>query len=292
VSTTVTHRYRLDDLRRFAVALGTAAGLPPARGQALAKHLLWYDAAGASLFGIGTLPIWLAAIEAGRVNPTAVGEVKSERGTLTVTDGHQGVPPLVLGWAADLAVQKAREMGLALVRVAHVDRIGSAAAVTAEIATGPFAGLVLGPGSLWSLALPSPEGLPVVVDSGLDGGRSRTASRGAARGRGAQGRRPGGPLPPVVDEFASWASVLAPEGEWLLGAIAIAALEPLATFQERVMQALRERSDAPERLHPADWSVERRKAHEDGLLVAAPAWKKLMHWAERLEVEPPKPDDS
>jgi LDH2 family malate/lactate/ureidoglycolate dehydrogenase len=111
LSTTLTHRYRLDDLRRFATALGSAGGLPLARAQGLANHLLWYDAAGAAFFGIGTLPVWLAAIEAQRVDPKVVGEVKSERGALTVVDGQRGLPPLVLERGAGLAVEKAREMG-------------------------------------------------------------------------------------------------------------------------------------------------------------------------------------
>ena len=56
MSTTVIHRYRLDDLRRFAAALGAASGLVPLRALALASHLFWFDAAGAAIFGIGTLP--------------------------------------------------------------------------------------------------------------------------------------------------------------------------------------------------------------------------------------------
>ncbi len=292
MSTTVTNRYRLDDLRRFAVAMGIAGGLAPARAHALATHLLWYDAAGAALFGVGTLPVWLAAVEASRVNPKVVGEVKSERGALTVVDGQQGLPPLVLENAAGLTVEKAREMGLSLVRVARIDRLGSAAAVTAGIATGPFAGLVIGPGNLWSLALPAPDGLPVVIDSGLGAARSSGPARGTARRRTVPVRRPTGALPGVLDGLANWASLLAPEGEWLVAAVAIAALEPMATFHERVGVSLRDLGDAPGRLIPEAWEAHRRKAYEHGLVIAASAWKKLAHWAERLEVEVPKPGDS
>jgi LDH2 family malate/lactate/ureidoglycolate dehydrogenase len=289
VSATVTNRYRLDDLRRFATALGSAGGLAPARAQGLATHLLWYDAAGAAIFGIGTLPVWLAAVEAGRVDPKAAGEVKSERGALTVVEGQQGLPPLLLERAAGLAVEKARELGLALVRVAHIERVGSAAAVTAGIATGPFVGLVIGPSHLYSVALPSPEGLPVVIDSGLDAVRTSSPGRGASSSRAGRARRPVSVTAESLDGVASWASVLAPEGEWLVGAIAIAALESLATFHERVLVSLREPGEAPGRLMPTDWEAQRRKAHEHGLVIAAPAWKKLVHWAGRLGVDIPKP---
>jgi LDH2 family malate/lactate/ureidoglycolate dehydrogenase len=289
VSTTVTHRYRLDDLRRLAAAVGIAAGLAPGRAHAMAAHLLWYDAAGAGFFGVGSLPVWLAALEAGRVDPKVVGEVKYERGALAVLDGRQGLPPLVLEHAAAVAVEKAREMGLALVRVAGIDRLGSAAAVTASVAAGPFAGFVMGPGELWSLAVPSPSGLPVVIDSGL--GERIAGGRGTAARRAVPGRRSSEALPAPLDGFTRWASVLAPEGEWLVGAVAIAALEPLATFHERVEVSLRELGETPGRLVPEAWEAHRRKAHEHGLVIAAPAWKKLAHWAERLGVELPKPGD-
>ena len=66
--------YRLDDLRRFATALGTALGVPPTRAAELASHLLWFDAAGLADFGIATLPAWLERIEARGVEPAARGE--------------------------------------------------------------------------------------------------------------------------------------------------------------------------------------------------------------------------
>src|SRR4051812_22334880 len=46
VSAAVIHRYGLEDVRRFATALGAAVGLTPARSAKLAAHLLWFDAAG------------------------------------------------------------------------------------------------------------------------------------------------------------------------------------------------------------------------------------------------------
>jgi hypothetical protein len=66
-------------------------------------------------------------------------------------------------------------------------------------------------------------------------------------------------------------------------------LEPLATFHERVAVSSRELENAPGRLIPEAWERERRKAHEHGLVIAAPAWTKLTHWAERSGVEVPKP---
>ena len=115
-----------------------------------------------------TLPNWLEAIQAGRIDQVALGRVPAERTGLAVFDGRNGVPSLILERAAEIAVEKARETAMGLVRVSNIGRIDSAAAVAAGMATmGPMAGFVLGPGSQWSMALPSPAGLPLVADSGL-----------------------------------------------------------------------------------------------------------------------------
>src|SRR5262249_26040428 len=56
-------RVRVEVLRRLATDLVSALGMPPSRAAAFATQLLWFDAAGASGFGIATLPRWLERIE-------------------------------------------------------------------------------------------------------------------------------------------------------------------------------------------------------------------------------------
>jgi LDH2 family malate/lactate/ureidoglycolate dehydrogenase len=288
VSTTVIHRYRVDDLRRFAAALGASSGLVPLRALALASHLLWFDAAGAGSYGIATLPDWLEAMASGRVDPAATGTLRFERAALANFDGQNGVPPLVLARAGELAVEKARELGVGLVRVVHVGRIGSAAAVAAAMAVGPIAGLLVAPGEAWSLAFPSARGLPVVIDSALaaeDAAYDATGSRAGARKRAL----PVVPLP--SDGLASWAELLAPAGSWLVAAIMVAQLEPLTTLHERLDAWVRATTEAPGRLLPELWDAHRREVHEHGVAIAAPIWKKLKQWSQRLAVDAPTPNE-
>ncbi len=107
MSTAVSPRFDFDDLRRFAAALGIGCGLTPARALAMASHLLWFDAAGAANLGTASLPDWLEAIENGQVDPRSMGRVVGERSALAVFDGENGLPPLLLERAAELAVEKA-----------------------------------------------------------------------------------------------------------------------------------------------------------------------------------------
>lgn len=281
MSAATIHRYRWDDLRRFAAALGGAAGLAPARALALASHLLWFDAAGAGRLGIATLPEWLEAMAAGRVDVSVLGQVVSERSAVALFDGQNGVTPLLLERAAELAIEKARETAVGLVRVTRLAAVRSVAAVAAGIALGPMVGWVVGPRRLWSLALPSAAGLPVVLDPALaDPGKPAAAS--------ASRREPAAWL----ESLGMVTEVLLPDQGWLVAAVSVPALEPLTTFHERVTAAVGQRTEAPGRLLPEPWEAQRRVVRQQGVPLAAPAWKLLADWARRLAVEPPSPVDS
>jgi len=255
--------YRLDDLRRFATALAAGAGLAPARASALATLLLWFDAAGASESGIATLPDLLARIDRGEVDPSSEGIIRGEHSATLTLDGGRGVPPLILARAAALAAEKARDVGVGLVRVTSLGPCGPAAAVAAEAAIGPEVALILGPGPSWTMAVPSPEGLPLIVDSAL----------GAVAG------------PPPLDLFP-WV-LLVPEGGWLVAALAIRALEPLGTFHERVGAALKALPESPGRLLPASLEARRRAARELGVPIAVAPMAELLGRAEGLAIPPP-----
>ena len=287
------HRYRWDDLRRFAAALGSAVGLDPARGLALASHLLWFDAAGAARLGVATLPDWLEAMEGGQVDVRALGQVMSERSALALFDGQNGVPPLLLERAAELAVEKARETAVGLVRMAQLAAVRSVAAVTAGIAVGPMAGLVIGPNRLWGMALPSGTGLPVVIDSGLAAATGPAKSAAVSSHDDSHKPVPSRREPSaMLESLGIAAEVLLPDQGWLVAAVSVPALEPLTTFHERVASALSGRTEAPGRLLPQDWDAHRRAARAQGVPLAAPTWKGLADWARRLAVELPRPIDS
>ena len=265
-------RYRLDDLRRFAAALGAGAGLAPERAMALATHLLWFDAAGTPPFGIASLPVWLARIERGEVDPRAEGRIGAEHAASAVLDAQRGPAPLILSRAAGVAGEKAREVGVGLVRVTGLGPSGPAAAIAAELAIGPHVGLVLGPGPHQALALPTAEGLPLVFDSALTGEMPPPALS-----------FPGFPVP---------GSLLAPEGGVLVVAAVVTAMEPLATFHERLDAAVKALGDGPGRLLPGPWDDRRREVREHGVPLDGGVMAELRPRAERLGLEPPTPRTS
>lgn len=257
-------RYRLDDLRRLASALGAGVGLARPRAAALASQLLWFDAAGASEFGIATLPDWLDRIQRGDVDPKADGRIRGEHAGTAMLDGQGGVPPLILSRAAALAGEKAREVGVGAIRVSHLGPMGPTAAVAAELAIGPLVAAILGPGPSWTLALPSAEGLPVVFDSALAHAEAPPAA--------------------IASLVGPWALLVPPSGGWLLLAIALPALEPPASFQERLTAALDGREDAPGLLLPRRWEAQRSEARQHGILLGESTLGALSQWAARLGI--------
>lgn len=289
MSATAIRRYRLDDLRRFAAALGCAGGLAQPRALALASHLLWFDAAGAASFGIETLPCWLERFESGSVDLTALGKINAERPSMATIDGHNGIAPLVVARAAEVAIEKARDTGVGLVRITQLGALGSAAEIVAAMAVRPVAGLVLGPGRLWSAALPSAAGLPILFDSGLadlETGRIAPVARTGRQGKSA--KPSASPLSsPAVDGGGDWRSVLVPGDSWLVAAVALADFEPLSEFHERVGQWIQGVAGGAGPLVPATWADPHAEAHERGVVVSGPVWKELKHWADRFAVTVP-----
>jgi LDH2 family malate/lactate/ureidoglycolate dehydrogenase len=298
VSAAVIHRYRFDDMRQFAAALGTGVGLPPSRALALASHLLWFDAAGAPILGIATLPSWIEAVDRRQINPITTGRVVRERTALALFDGENGPAPLVLERAAEVAVEKARESAVGLVRVIGTGSVRSTAPVAAGIAIGPMAGWVLGPGRYWSMALPSQGGLPLVVDSGLSaaaagdnaGSADAAGRRASAPPKSPSSGRDGPPSASMLFEgFWLGTEILVPEDGWLVAAVSIPALESFATFDERLAAVASGVSPAPGRLLPDAWEARRREVRQKGVVVEAATWKSLAHLARRLSVDVPDP---
>ena len=213
-----SHRYRLDDLRRLGVDLAVALGVVPARASAFVSGLLWYEAADAPDHGIGSLPDWLDAIERGEIDPKVEGKIIKEHTATAVLDAQRGLGPLVLARAALIAQEKAREIGVGVVRVVNLGWVGPVAEVVAEIALGPMTGTIAGP-MTYAVAMPVEGTVPAVFDT--------TLAQDPVRG-----------LPPWADEV---------ESTWLITARAVSAFGSLAGVHEHVGTLLEGDSAPPGR---------------------------------------------
>ncbi len=265
-----TSHYRLDDLRRFASALGAAVGLPRDRAAALGSHLLWFDAAGAPDHGIASLPHWLDRIVRGDVNASALGRVGAERAGAAVFDAQGGLPPLLLERAAALAGEKARDVGVGLIRVTGLGPAGPAAAVVAEVAVGPMVGLVLGSDGSMAVGVPTALGLPVVFDSAMAGRKTKKKTTLTLAGL-----------------VVPW-TLLVPDRGWLVLAATVGRAR---AAWRRFMNASRPRSPAArknlDRSFPPLWETRRRSAREQGIDIPQEVRDAFHPWCESLGIAPP-----
>jgi hypothetical protein len=252
-------RYRLDDLRRLGVGLAVGVGVVPARASAFVSGLLWYEAADASEYGIGSLPGWLDAIDRGDVDPKAEGKIIEEHTATAVLDGQRGIAPLILARAALVGQEKAREVGVGMVWVVNLAGYdGPVAEVVAEIAVGPMVGTIAGSMGL-AVAVPVEGSMPAVFDSRLD---------------------PNGwtGLPPWSDG--------SPDGP-VVTARAVSAFESLASVHEHVGMLLEINPALPGEVRPDAWQARRLEQMEHGLILSAEAAEALRGWADRLGVRWP-----
>ena len=256
-------RYRLDDLRRLATSLTASLGVAPPRASAMATHLLWFDAAGASSHGISTLPGWLERIERKEIDPSATGRASLEHAGTAIFDAQFGLPPLTLETAAGIASEKARDVGIGVVRVRHIGPMGSPAPIAAGLAIGPFATLIVGPSPSISLALPTVEGLPAIYDTDLAKELGENAS----------------PSEEWLHGFAPWVASLAGQDDWIVLAISINALESLASFHERSSKLLESNP-----LGPRILANRRQEARERGVFVSPDTLAALKNWAGRANL--------
>lgn len=113
----------LDFVARILEALGTP--LAPARR--VAEHLVAADLTGHESHGVLRLKQYCFHVHEGHVKPAAQPRVAREHGVSAVVDGGCAWGPIVGQFAADLAIEKAREHGVGIVSVNncyHLGRVG------------------------------------------------------------------------------------------------------------------------------------------------------------------------
>ena len=117
-----------DVLARFAAALFVAAGAPPEDAEAVAAHLVDANRCGHDSHGVVRAPGYLEAIADGHTVPGAELRIERDDGATATLDGGWGFGQLVAARAMQLACERARAHGVAVVlayRSAHVGRLGA-----------------------------------------------------------------------------------------------------------------------------------------------------------------------
>ena len=265
-------RYPADELRRFVVALLTAHGWTTIQAGAIAAYWLWLETVEARDSGLARLPELLDAAASGAITPGQSGRLAKERSAVAVLEAESAALALALIRAGELASQKAGETGVGLVRIVGLDREGiPTAPVLADMALGPNLAFALGPGGAWGVAVPTPGGLPAVLDSSL----------------GPKGTKPRGKAPAALRDLIPGAGWLAGEASVVVGAIQLNAIDDVERFQERMGLMFESWVDQAGLFLPETFAKARERAGSEGLAVGQEVLRKLGRVAELHGIETP-----
>jgi LDH2 family malate/lactate/ureidoglycolate dehydrogenase len=168
-------------LLAFAEDAFRACGLPDADAKVVAGALVEADFTGSDAHGMFRLPMYVRWLRQGYVNPRAQMQLIRGGPATAVIDGDNGMGHLVMSYAANRAVEMARETGVAWVgarRSNHAgaagvyaeiplraDMIGIYAAVSSANHMAPWGGAepLLGTNPI-AFAIPAGQEAPVVLD--------------------------------------------------------------------------------------------------------------------------------
>lgn len=181
-------------LTELLAALFVALGVPLEGASITAESLVAAEVEGVSSHGIALVPLYVERLRAGGVDPTAVPSIVEDLGGLVVMTAAHSLGQISSLMAVELAMQRARQHGLAMVTVRNAFHFGTAAFWVKRLAGAGMIGfafsntrpLMPAPGGAQrvvgnnpvAIAFPSSEGTPLVVDMAMSAtamGRIRIA---------------------------------------------------------------------------------------------------------------------
>ena len=190
-------------LEAFAAAIFGAAGMSAEHAAQVAQVLVWSNLRGNDGHGVQRIPRYIEIADEGGMNPKPAMSVRHDAPAALLIDADRAAGPISMVFAADRAMEKAKEagIGLALVRrTTHTAAIGfytrrvaergmAAIASTASIPNMPYHGTRVAALSTSPLSFAVPGGgeRPIVLDM---------ATSVVSLGRLAQMRRAGQRLDP------------------------------------------------------------------------------------------------
>src|ERR1700752_3896134 len=125
--TTAETRVSAPQLTAFATRALIAAGLPEDDAQAVAGLMVEADLRGSDTHGVIRLPLYMRRLRAGGINAKPNIHVVSDRASVALIDGDNGMGHLVMRRAAALAIEKAKANGVGWVGARMSNHAGPAA---------------------------------------------------------------------------------------------------------------------------------------------------------------------
>lgn len=174
-------RYAPKQLEAFIARAMQAADVPPADAQIIGELMTRADVQGSEGHGIFRLPQYVRRIKGGAVNVRPNIKVEREAAAMALIDGDNGMGHLVMRFATEKAIEKARTAGMAWVGVKWSNHAGPASLYASMPMAHDMVGLYLAVGNAnhlppWggidmllstnpiAVAIPAGKEAPIVLD--------------------------------------------------------------------------------------------------------------------------------
>jgi LDH2 family malate/lactate/ureidoglycolate dehydrogenase len=174
-------RVQATTLAAFITRALQAAGLPANDAEIVAGLMVEADLRGSDTHGVIRLPLYLRRLKAGGVNPHPNIRIVREKPSTALVEGDNGIGHLVMRFAAQTAIEKAKQSGVAWVGARMSNHAGPAALYATMPLAHDMIGLYLAVGSNnhlppWgstenllgtnpiAIAIPAGEEPPIVLD--------------------------------------------------------------------------------------------------------------------------------
>lgn len=183
-----------ESVESLARAILASVGVRPEDATFVARSLVRADLEGVASHGTALLPLYVDRIRRGSVDAKAVATIESDLGGVVVLSAHNGLGQISAQHAVQLAIERARQHGIALVTVRNAFHFGTASQWARQFAEAQMVGLAFSntrplmpaPGGAervvgnnpMAIAFPSEPGAPLVVDMAMSAtamGRIRNA---------------------------------------------------------------------------------------------------------------------
>ena len=113
-----------DRLRALTRRIFEGAGTPPDLAEIVTDHLINANLAGHDSHGVIRIPSYVQTIKRGQLDPTARPRVATDIGPTILVDGNWTFGQVAARFGIDLAIARAKELGVAMVGIVHANHIG------------------------------------------------------------------------------------------------------------------------------------------------------------------------
>jgi LDH2 family malate/lactate/ureidoglycolate dehydrogenase len=180
-STAEVARIAAASLAAFAQRILCAAGIPATDAETVAQLMVEADLRGSDTHGVIRLPLYVRRLKAGGITTRPNIRIVQERKASALVDGDNGMGHLVMDFAAQTAIEKAKHCGVGWVGARMSNHAGPAALYAMKPLAHDMIGIYLAVGSNnhlppWgarenllgtnpiAIAIPALEEPPIVLD--------------------------------------------------------------------------------------------------------------------------------